>query len=30
MVEMSDILYPTDFSAESRHALEHATVIATW
>ena len=30
MVEMRRILCPTDFSDVSRHALEHAIVIAGW
>jgi nucleotide-binding universal stress UspA family protein len=30
MIEICEILYPTDFSAESRHALEHAILIANW
>jgi nucleotide-binding universal stress UspA family protein len=30
MVEIREILYPTDFSEASRHALEHALVIAKW
>jgi nucleotide-binding universal stress UspA family protein len=30
MIEIREILCPTDFSVESRHALEHARVIAQW
>jgi nucleotide-binding universal stress UspA family protein len=30
MVEIREILCPTDFSDASRHALEHAVVIAKW
>ncbi len=30
MVEIRDILCPTDFSETSRHALEHAITIARW
>ena len=30
MVEIHEILCPTDFSDASRHALEHAVVIAKW
>jgi CPA2 family monovalent cation:H+ antiporter-2 len=30
MIEIREILCPTDFSVESRHALEHAGVIAQW
>jgi nucleotide-binding universal stress UspA family protein len=30
MVEIREILYPTDYSETSRHALEHAVTIARW
>lgn len=30
MVEIREILCPTDFSEPSRHALEHAVIIASW
>jgi nucleotide-binding universal stress UspA family protein len=30
MIEIRDILYPTDFSDASRHALEHTVTIARW
>ena len=30
MVEIREILCPTDFSEASRHALDHAMVIAKW
>jgi nucleotide-binding universal stress UspA family protein len=30
MVEIREVLCPTDFSEASRHALEHAVVIAKW
>jgi nucleotide-binding universal stress UspA family protein len=30
MIEIREILYPTDFSETSRHALDHAVVIAKW
>src|SRR5512138_2545367 len=30
MVDIREILCPTDFSEPARHALEHAVVIASW
>jgi nucleotide-binding universal stress UspA family protein len=30
MIEIRSILYPIDFSEASRHALEHAVVLAKW